>query len=136
MRVCFVSTKGNVRAPMAKSIFTKLARTLLLSVEVYSAGTEPEGTLPEEVIKVLEEKGYPTEGLEPINCQSLPHERIDIFITLSQEARDKCPYNINHKRREHWVLEDPSKHSDLSALRNIRDSIERYVKEFLKIRTT
>ncbi|WP_333785104.1 low molecular weight phosphatase family protein [Thermocrinis sp.] len=136
MKVCFVSTRGKVRAAMAKSIFTKLAKMLLLNVEVYSAGIEPEKNLPENVIKVLTEKGYPVEGIHPVGCESLPYDRIDILITLSPEARDRCPYYINHKRREHWVLEEVKDQSDLAKLRSIRDNIERLVKEFLKISHT
>jgi len=133
MKVCFVSTKGNVRAVMAKSIFTKLSRMALLNIEVYCAGVMLDERVPQEVIKVLEEKGYPTENLKPVACESLPHQNIDILITLSSEARDRCPYHINHKRREHWALEEVSNYSDLTVLRNLRDRIEKLVKELLKI---
>ena len=133
MKLCFVSTKGNVRAAMAKSIFTKLSRIALLNIEVYSAGVQTEREVPQAVLDVLSEKGYPTQDLEPIDCSLVPYEKLDILITLSPEARDQCPYHINHKRREHWVLEEVMDLTDLRALRNLRDSIEKSIKVFLKI---
>ena len=133
MKLCFVSTRGNVRAAMAKSIFTKLSRIALLNIEVYSAGVQTEREVPQSVLEVLSEKDYPTQDLEPIDCSLVPYEKIDILITLSSEARDQCPYHINHKRREHWVLEEVRDPTDLRALRDLRDSIEKSVKEFLKI---
>ena len=133
MKVCFVSTKGNVRAVMAKSIFTKLSRMVLLNIEVFFAGIVLDERVPQEVIKVLQEKGYPTENLKPAAWESLFQQNIDILITLSSEARDGCPYYINHKRREHWALEEVSNYSDLTALKNLRDRIEKFAREFLKI---
>jgi len=118
---------------MAKSIFTKLSRITLLNIEVYSAGVQTEREVPQAVLDVLSEKGYPTHNLEPLDCSLVPYEKLDILITLSSEARDQCPYHINHKRREQWVLEEVKDLTDLRALRNLRDSIEKSIKEFLKI---
>jgi Protein-tyrosine-phosphatase len=96
MKLCFVSTRGNVRAGIAKSIFTKLSRIALLNIEVYSAGVQTEREVPQAVLDVLSEKGYPTQDLEPLDCSLVPYEKLDILITLSSEARDQCPYHINH----------------------------------------
>ncbi len=133
MKLCFVSTRGNVRASMAKSIFTKLSRTALLNIKVYCTGVQAEREVPQSVLEVLLEKGYPIQDIEPIDCSLVPYEQLDILITLSSEARDQCPYHINHKRREHWVLEEVRDLTDLRLLKNLRDSIERSVKEFLKM---
>lgn len=134
MKLCFISTGGAVRGVMAQAIARKLSRDALLNLDIYSAGVEPLPDVPQEVIQVLEEKGYPTEGITPKGLQEIPYEEMDIIITLSPEARDRCPYMQNHKRREHWVLEEVKDSRDLQVLRKLRDQIEESVSSLFKIR--
>ncbi|SNZ14164.1 low molecular weight phosphatase family protein [Hydrogenobacter hydrogenophilus] len=134
MKLCFVSTGGAVRGVMAQAIARKLSRDALLNLDIYSAGVEPLSDVPQEVIQVLKEKGYPTEGIKPKGIEEIPYEEMDIIITLSPEARDRCPYVPTHKRREHWVLEEIKDTSDLNALRKLRDQIEENVNSLFKIR--
>jgi arsenate reductase len=134
MKLCFISTGGAVRGAMAQAIARKLSRDALLNLDIYSAGVEPLSYTPQEVIQVLEEKGYPVEGITPKGLQEIPYEDADIIITLSPEARDRCPYTQTHKRREHWVLEEVKNSSDLQVLRKLRDQIEENVSSLFKIR--
>ncbi|ADC89230.1 Protein-tyrosine phosphatase, low molecular weight [Thermocrinis albus DSM 14484] len=133
MKLAFVSTKGVVRGAMAKAITSKMARLALLSMDIYLAGTEPAEEVPPKVLQVLKEKEYPTENLVPIPISQLPYDDLDILITLSPEARDRCPYSPAHKRREHWVIEEASP-EDVTELRKLRDKLETAVKELLKIK--
>ncbi len=132
MKIAFISTKNAVRSIMAEAVARKLSRLALLTPEIYSAGVEPAQEVWEEVIALLKEKGYPAENLRPKGVDSIPYDQVDVLITLSPEARDRCPYSEGHMRREHWVLEEPSsmKREELSRL---LEQIENLVRNLFKI---
>ncbi|MEN3028926.1 MAG: low molecular weight phosphatase family protein [Aquificaceae bacterium] len=106
MKIAFISTRNAVRSIMAEAVARKMSRLALLSPDIYSAGVEPADRVPEEVKELLKEKDYPVEELQPKGLSAIPYESIDVLITLSPEARDRCPYSETHMRREHWVLEE------------------------------
>ncbi|MCS7262672.1 MAG: low molecular weight phosphatase family protein [Aquificaceae bacterium] len=106
MKIAFVSTRNAVRGIMAEAVARKVARLALLSPEIYSAGVEPAESVPEQVLALLQEKGYSTDNLYPKPLSSIPYRELNLLITLSPEARDRCPYWEAHIRREHWVLEE------------------------------
>jgi arsenate reductase len=133
MKLCFVSTRGNVRAAMAKSIFTKLSRIALLNIEVYSAGVQTEREVPQAVLDVLSEKRLSTQNLEPIDCSLVPYEKLDHTHYPIPRGEGSVPLPYKPQKGEHWVLEEVKDPTDLRALRNLRDSIEKSIKEFLKI---
>lgn len=132
MKIAFISTRNAVRSIMAEAVARKLSRLALLSMEIYSAGVEPVDKIPEEVINLLKEKGYPVENLYSKDIGSIPYRDINIIITLSPEARDRCPYLENHIRREHWTIEE-AKNLRKEELLKVLENVERQVKEFLKI---
>ncbi len=131
MRIGFVGTKGAVRALMAESIARKMFSDLGLRAEVFSAGVDPSKGVSDLVIKVLEEKGYPTKGLTPKPVSKIPYRKLDILVILSEEAKERCEFLPNHKRRENWVLEPPKE--TLESLRKTRDQIEKLMTELLKL---
>ncbi len=132
MKIAFISTKNAVRSIMAEAVARKLSRLALLTPEIYSAGVEQAQEVSEKVIALLKEKGYPTENLRPKGVDSIPYDQVDVLITLSSEARDRCPYSEGHMRREHWVLEEPSsmKREELSRL---LEQIENLVRNLFRI---
>jgi len=132
MKIAFISTKNAVRSIMAEAVARKLSRLALLTPEIYSAGVEPAQEVSEKVIALLKGKGYPTENLRPKGVDSIPYDQVDVLITLSPEARDRCPYSERHMRREHWVLEEPSsmKREELSRL---LEQIENLVRNLFRI---
>ncbi|MFN7066039.1 MAG: low molecular weight phosphatase family protein [Aquificaceae bacterium] len=132
MRIAFVSTRNAVRSIMAESVAMKVSKLALLSPDIYSAGVEPVKEIPKEIIELLEEKGYPTEGLHPKDISAIPYKDIDILITLSPEARDRCPYLETHLRREHWTVEEAATLKKEELLK-ILEQIEKHVRELFKI---
>ncbi|MFN3976956.1 MAG: low molecular weight phosphatase family protein [Aquificaceae bacterium] len=99
---------------------------------MYSAGVEPAREVPEEVLRLLQEKGYSVENLYPKSLEDIPYNKIDILITLSPEARDNCPYSISHMRREHWVVEDVKLMKEENLLKTL-SQIEELVKALFRI---
>ncbi|MFN3472214.1 MAG: low molecular weight phosphatase family protein [Aquificaceae bacterium] len=132
MKIAFVSTHNAVRSIMAESVARKMSRLALLSPEIYSAGVEPAREAPEEVLRLLQEKGYSVENLYPKSLEDIPYNKIDILITLSPEARDNCPYSISHMRREHWVVEDVKLMKEENLLKTL-SQIEELVKALFRI---
>ncbi len=132
MKIAFISTKNAVRSIMAEAVARKLSRLALLTSEIYSAGVEPAQEVSEEVIALLKEKGYPTENLRPKGVDSIPYDQVDVLITLSSEARDRCPYSEKHMRREHWVLEEPSSMTR-EELSKLLEQLENLIKTLFRI---
>ncbi len=132
MKIAFISTKNAVRSIMAEAVARKLSRLALLTSEIYSAGVEPAQEVSEEVIALLKEKGYPTENLRPKGVESIPYDQVDVLITLSSEARDRCPYSEKHMRREHWVLEEPSSMTR-EELSKLLEQLENLIKTLFRI---
>ncbi len=132
MKIAFISTKNAVRSIMAEAVARKLSRLALLSLEIYSAGVEPAQRVPEEIIAILKEKGYPTEKLYPKPVESIPYDQVDVLITLSPEARDMCPYSEKHMRREHWVLEEPTS-MRIEELSKLLEQLENLIKTLFRI---
>jgi protein-tyrosine-phosphatase len=132
MKIAFISTRNAVRSIMAEAIAKRVSKLALLAPEIYSAGVKPAESVPEEVLSLLQKKGYSTDNLYPKPVEAIPYEEIDILITLSPEARDMCPYSISHKRREHWVVEEPDS-LKLEELEKTLLQIEKYMMDFFKI---
>ncbi|MFN7064830.1 MAG: low molecular weight phosphatase family protein [Aquificaceae bacterium] len=132
MRIAFMSTHNAVRSLIAEAVARKVSKLALLSPDIYSAGVEPDRDVPKGLLQLLQERGYPTEGLYPKNLSAIPYEDIDILITLSPEARDGCPYSESHLRREHWPIEEVASLKKEELLKTL-DQIEKHVKELFKI---
>ncbi len=132
MKIAFISTKNAVRSIIAEAVAKKLSKLALISPEIYSCGVEPAKEVPAEVNKVLQERGYHTHDLKPKALYDIPYEEIDVLITVSPEARDACPYSMSHKRREHWVVEEP-KTLQREDLIKVVEQIEELVKKLFKI---
>jgi len=131
MRVAFVSTRGAVRGAMAESIARKLFKDAGLRAEIFSAGVDPAERVEEDVLRVLEEKGFPTKGLRPKPLSRIPYRKIDILVILSEEAKERCEFLPNHKRRENWILDPPQ--GGIESLRRLRDQIEELIRGLLKL---
>jgi len=132
MKIAFISTHNAIRSIMAESVARKMSKLALLSPEIYSAGVETAKEVPEEVLKLLQEKGYPIENLYAKSLKDIPYDKIDILITLSPEARDNCPYSVSHMRREHWVVEEVKLIRREELLKTL-EQIEDLVKTLFKI---
>ncbi len=132
MKIAFIGTGNRVRSLMAESVAKRLIREALLSADIYSAGVEPQGETLPQVLEVLQEKGYPTEGLRPKSLKDIPFEELDLVVVVCSEAKDKVPFHLSHKRRENWNLELPPEPSKLS-LKRVLEDIERNIRELFKL---
>jgi arsenate reductase len=132
MRIGFVGLRNSVRSIIAESITRKLLKEALLRGEVYSAGIEPAPEVEEKVLQVLEKRGYPTEGLRAKSLEDIPFSSLDILVVVSNEAKERVPFMLEHKRRENWGIELPQSLTE-SSVNRLVDSIESEVRELLKL---
>ncbi len=131
MKLAFISRGNAVRSIMAEAVARKLFSELGIKAEVFSAGTEPAEEVSPAVLKILEERGYPTKGLYPKPVGKIPYRKLDVLITMCNEAKEKCEFVMSHKRRENWLIDEPSG-SETSLIETL-DEIERHIKELLKL---
>lgn len=131
MLILFASGR-DVKSILAESIAKKVSRIVLLNIDILSFNLEKPDSVPDLVFDVLIEKGYPVDNLVVRSIRDVPYNKADILITLSASARDGCQYVSNHKRREHWNIDEITS-IDLTTLRLIRDQIETNVENLFKL---
>jgi arsenate reductase len=103
--------------------------------EVLSAGTAPKPVHP-MTLQVLQEIGVDTSGLRSKHLSEVDATRLDLLVTVCDQARENCPVLPGIGAQRHWSLEDPAaaqgtEEERLAVFRRIRDQIHRYVREFL-----
>jgi len=101
--------------------------------KVYSAGTIPKSEVNPFAIEVLKERGASTDGLYPKLVNEFVKHRIDLVVTVCDNARQTCPHFPGAKRMEHWSLEDPAAfqgtyEETLLKFRETLDEIERMIR--------
>ncbi len=131
MKIAFIGRENAVRSIMAEAVARKLLPEVGIRAEVFSAGTEPAKEVHPLTLRVLEEKGYPTKGLYPKPISKIPYRKVDVLITLCNEAKERCEFVTSHKRRENWLIDEPSGNEE-SFKRTLED-IENHLRELLKL---
>jgi arsenate reductase len=63
--------------------------------------------------------------------------KMDVVITLCDNAAESCPWTPPEIKRLHWPLKDPVKAAGtedevMNEFRRVRDEIEKRVKEFIQ----
>ena len=125
-KVLFLCTGNSARSQMAEGLLRSLAGE---QFEVFSAGTEPKGSILPEVQEVMREVGIDisnqwsksvTEYLGKVN--------FGYVITVCADAEENCPaVFLNMGTHEHWPFEDPAKFDEeqrLTSTRRVRNQIE------------
>jgi arsenate-mycothiol transferase len=117
--VLFVCVKNGGKSQMAAGLMRKHAGG---TVQVYSAGTSPGGSINELSAEALTEVGVDIteEKPKPIDPQLVRH--VDVVVTLGREAHvDPIPGT----RFESWDTDEPSERGidGIERMRLVRDDI-------------
>ncbi|NPA42000.1 MAG: arsenate reductase ArsC [Aquificae bacterium] len=131
MKIAFIGKGNAVRSIMAEAVARKLFQELGIKAEIFSAGTQPEREVHPLTLKILEKKGYPVRGLYPKPIHKIPYRKLDVLITLCNEAKEKCEFVVSHKRRENWNIEEPPEREE--AFLKTLETVEEHLKELLKL---
>ena len=122
--VLFVCVRNAGRSQMAAALLKLRSNG---KVHVRSAGSAPAGAIHPNVMAAMSELGVDLarEFPKPITDEFV--RAADVVITMG--CGDACPIYPG-KSYEDWAVEDPSGKS-LARVRDIRDEIDRRVREFL-----
>ncbi len=133
-RILFLCTGNSARSQMAEAFLRKYGGN---KFEAYSAGLEPKGLNP-ITIKVMAEIGMDISGQRSKGVDEyLGKILFQYLITVCDDADKNCPTTWpGISNRMHWSFEDPaafdgSEEEKLAKFRQIRDQIEKRVKDWL-----
>ena len=133
-KVLFLCTGNSARSQMAEAFLKKHGGD---QYEAYSAGTEPRGIHP-YTGRVMEEVGVSLSGQYSKHVKEyMGKMHVAYELTLCDEAEKSCPTIFpGIGQRLHWSFEDPvafvgSEDEKLAKFREVRDRIERQIKEWL-----
>lgn len=116
--VLFLSSHNAARSLIAETILNAKGSDRFIG---RSAGLSPLDEVPPDTIALLQKAGYNTTRLRSKGVGeylATAHLiKIDVIVTLSEEARLECPHFPQDPLRVHWAVDDP-----LSAPRaDVRD---------------
>ena len=134
-KVLFLCTGNSARSQMAEGLLRALAEERF---EVFSAGTEPKGSILPEVQEAMREIGIDTSSQWSKSVMEyMGKVNFGYVVTVCSEAEENCPaVFLNMGTHEHWPFDDPAKFSGddetrFASTRRVRDQIEERLRLWL-----
>ena len=134
-KVLFLCTGNSARSQLAEGILRALAGE---HYEIFSAGTEPKGSILPEVREAMREVGIDTSSQWSKSVMEyMGKVNFGYVITVCAEAEENCPaVFLNMGTHDHWPFDDPAKFSGdeeqrLASTRRVRDQIEQRLRLWL-----
>jgi arsenate reductase len=132
-KVMFLCTGNSCRSQMAEGFARVLGKGI---IEPYSAGLKPAG-VNEKAEQVMKEVGIDISHQTSKSIDEQLLKKMDIIITLCDNAAEACPWTPPEIKRLHWSIKDPAKAQGtekevMNEFRIVRDEIEKRVKNFIK----
>ena len=134
-KVLFLCTGNSARSQMAEGLLRALAGE---QFEVFSAGTQPKGSILPEVQEVMREVGIDISSQWSKSVMEyMGKSNFGYVITVCADAEENCPaVFLNMGTHNHWPFDDPAKFSGdeeqrLIFTRHVRDQIEERLRLWL-----
>jgi arsenate reductase len=132
-KVLILCTGNSARSQMAEGLLRAMAGD---TFEVFSAGTEPKGSILPQVQEVMREIGIDiTSQWSKSVTEYLGKAVFAHVITVCADAEDNCPaVFLNMGTHEHWPFDDPAKADEeqrLETTRRVRDEIKQRLQLWL-----
>jgi len=109
MNILVLSTGNSARSILLESILTHRSDG---RVKAWSAGSKPAGKVHPQSLKLLVDRGFPTDGLTSQSWDDYARDDapvMDAVITVcGSAAGEECPYWPGAPLRTHWGVEDPA----------------------------
>jgi len=109
INVLFLCTGNSARSILAEAILNKDGAGRF---HAFSAGSKPKGVVNPFAIKVLEGRGYPTEGLRSKSFEEFTGAGAPamdfVFTVCDNAAGEACPVWPGQPMTAHWGIEDPA----------------------------
>lgn len=117
--VLVLCTGNSCRSQMGEAI---LNHDLAGQVRSLSAGTSPQEKVADGALAALKLAGLPTEGLYPKTIDAVLDEKIDLVVSVCDNAKESCPVFPGAVKRLHVGFHDP--HGEpLESFIAVRDDI-------------
>lgn len=131
-RILVICTGNRARSQMAHGWLRQFGGD---SVDVYSAGTQPNGVHP-IAIRVMKEVGIDISHHTSDHVDCYLEDDFDLVLTVCDSARETCPVFHGATQFLHHSFEDPDypelSEEELTAVfRRIRDEIGEYARELV-----
>ena len=131
-RVLILCTGNSARSQMAEGLLRRFGGE---QFEVFSAGTKPVGVNP-LAIEAMRELGIDISAQRSKSVVEFAAEKFATVITVCDNAAEECPVFPGAPERVHWSLRDPAavsgtQEEKLEAFREIRDDLERRIRDFV-----
>ena len=125
-KVLILCTGNSARSQMAEGLLRAMASD---TFEVFSAGTEPKGSILPQVQEVMREIGIDISSQWSKSVTEYLGKAVFAHvITVCADAEDNCPaVFLNMGTHEHWPFDDPAKADEehrLETTRRVRDEIK------------
>ncbi|MEL6310645.1 MAG: ArsR family transcriptional regulator [Chloroflexota bacterium] len=133
-RVLFVCTHNAARSQLAEGIMRYKAQQKDISIQVFSAGSQPTAVHP-EAIRTLTSMGIDASSHRATSMLEYENDAFDYVITVCDIAREVCPDFRGGEVRLHWGFADPAKITDSTergeAFEDIASRLESRIEHFL-----
>ncbi|HWW18709.1 MAG TPA: arsenate reductase ArsC [Candidatus Saccharimonadales bacterium] len=131
-RVLILCTGNSARSQIAEGLLRRVGGG---QYEVFSAGTRPVGVNP-LAVDAMRELGIDISAQRSKSVAEFAGEQFATVITVCDNAAEECPVFPGAPERVHWSLRDPAavsgtREEKLAAFREIRDDLERRIREFV-----
>jgi arsenate reductase len=108
LTVLFLSTGNAGRSILAEALLREIGGSRF---KARSAGFRPRGYVDPHTLALLASEGISIEGLHSKGWGEFVAAahllKIDVVVTLSEEARLNCPRWLDDPVRVHWTVDDP-----------------------------
>ena len=125
-KVLFVCIENAGRSQMAEAFANKYGKD---TINAFSAGNKPADKVNPIVVEAMEEAGIDISNNKPKQLTAKMALDVDLIVTMGCNDQGVCPGPF-FKPTIAWHLEDP-KDKPIEKVREIRDQIERQVKELI-----
>jgi arsenate reductase (thioredoxin) len=133
-RVLFLCNGNSCRSHMAEGWLRHLAGN---RYESLSAGAKPSGYVHPLAIKAMAEVGVDIVGQRSKSIDEFAGQKLDVLVTVCDNAREACPVFASAKRTVHHSFDDPAhatgpEEEKLRVFRRVRDEIRAWIEEFIR----
>ena len=132
--ILFICTGNSARSVKAEVLTNELGAG---RYKAYSAGAKPSGEINPLTIETLKAHGHETSGLRSKPLDEFLDMKLDIVVTVCDNARESCPVWPGKIEVLHWGFDDPaafegSHEEPLAFFEKIYGQIKEKITRFLE----